>query len=163
MAIRRMVASQPNLPIMPTQHAPEAATQTFKGGAPVTNSTGKLAEPANNAGISAGTIEGFTLHDASGVTSRDVLYAPAIPGIVLEACIDGALVATNAPGTGAVALADLMAEYGLERDAATGFWYVDQSNTTTKHVKVVELVDAVGTVQGRVRCRLLHSAMALVA
>jgi hypothetical protein len=51
-----------------------------------------------------------------------------------------------------VAQADLTKTYGLTKDAGNGFWYIDNSITTAAAgavVEITELIDAVGTLNGR--------------
>jgi hypothetical protein len=50
---------------------------------------------------------------------------------------------------------------GLTKDATTGFWYVDMIKTTVGAgacVQIVSLVDAVGTLNGRVEFRITKAA-----
>jgi len=69
---------------------------------------------------------------------------------------------TDADGT--IAATDLGAIFGLTKDATTGFWYVDKDITTTAGgacVEVVELIDAVGTLHGRVAFKVTSAAQQL--
>lgn len=45
---------------------------------------------------------------------------------------------------------DLSVEYGLLADSTNGIWRVDQSETTAKLVRILELADAHGDTNGRV-------------
>ncbi len=54
--------------------------------------------------------------------------------------------------------------YGLTKDTGTGQWFVDTTITTTGGgacVEVLQLIDAVGTVGGRVSFRVLDAAQGL--
>ena len=158
MAIKRF-ASGVNLGLhsTPTVPWPEAVTQVFKAGAPLVVVANRASEPANGAAIAAKNLIGFAEHDATGRTDFADAIVPALPSLLFDASVDGAQAAGNAPGTGTVLLAQLGAIFGLQKDGASGLWYVDVSGAGT-HVVVVELIDAIGTVQGRVRCMPLLSA-----
>jgi len=63
-----------------------------------------------------------------------------------------------------IAQADLGAIFGLTKDAGNGFWYIDNNITTTAGgacVQIVELVDAVGTLNGHEAFKVLHAAQQL--
>lgn len=66
---------------------------------------------------------------------------------------------TDADGT--TAQTDVGAIFGLTKDATTNYWYVDKDITTTAGgacVEVVELIDAVGVLHGKVGFRFTHAA-----
>lgn len=124
---------------------PEAASETYKKGAVLVAASGKLQEGgANPVGI-VGVAEEPGENLASG--SPKVRYVPALPNQMFEGSIDD----NGDLGNGAIAAADLYAEYGVTEDAA-GVWYIDKGKTTTlARFRILEFVDAVGTVNGRVR------------
>jgi hypothetical protein len=132
----------------PSRVFPEKATQTFLRGAPVVNNAGFVQEAAAN----PRAIVGFAEEPGkNGATDglRANRCVPALPHVVFEGSIDTAA----AIGTGAIAAADLFAPYGITKDA-NGIWYVDKQKVTVGTntvLYIVELVDPVGTVNGRVR------------
>lgn len=120
----------------------EASAQSWKIGAPLIGSSGKLAEASAN----PRTFLGFAADAASGTADTGVRYYPALPFTVYEGTLDKA----SGLGTRALAQSDVFAEYGLTRDAS-GIWYVDIDKTTggtNTMVLVVGLVDKVGAIQG---------------
>ena len=52
--------------------------------------------------------------------------------------------------TGAIDNDDISTEYGMVNDSTNGIWRVDRTETTAKLVRVLELYDAHGVVNGRV-------------
>ena len=125
----------------PTRQGPEAAGQTFKQGAILIRSSNAIqisgADPTAD-------ILGIANADASGTTGADVFYTPAIGGLLFEATINiGA-------GTYALDGTELLQDYGVAVDA-NGIWYIDHAETSAKVFHVMEIVDPVGTVGGRVR------------
>jgi hypothetical protein len=133
----------------------EAASQAWLSGAPLIASSGKLAEAATDP-IAA--ILGFANADASGVTNQGASFIPAGPGLEFEATLEN-----SSTGDLALALTHMYVKYGLKRITASKLWYVDQNDTSGVAVIVTGFVDPVGTIQGRVRVRLLNSAMAYVS
>lgn len=129
----------------------EAASQSFKAGAPVINSSGKVAILGTD-GIAS--IIGFATHDASGTTDTATSIIPVYGGpIEFEANLEN-----SSSGDYALTQADLFASYGLVKTSG-GLWYIDQAETTHKSVVIVGLVDAVGTTQARVRARLIQAVV----
>ena len=130
------------LNIKPSLTGPEAATQSFKKGALLIDSSGYLAE----GGTDPTNIIGVSEEAASGTTGNDVRFTPALPNVLFEgrllgaAAADHVLVATNR-----------YAEYGLTKDS-DGYWYVNVSKTgADARFRILEFVDAVGTTNARVR------------
>jgi hypothetical protein len=147
-------AQREGLSSTPSRVAPEKASQTFKRGAVLVNNLGYLEKGGVNPRAVVGVSEepGESAATDGAKTCR---YVPALPHVVFEGSID----TSAALGTGAVAAADLFAEYGLTEDPA-GVWYVDKAKATagtTSVGRLVELVDPVGTVNGRVRFIVLNS------
>jgi hypothetical protein len=125
----------------------EGAAQTFKVGAVVVLTAGKLVKAAT-APVAA--IVGIAAEAASGVTDRKI----------------GVLVADEigefqgrVQDTGALALAQVGAQYGLVLDSVGGkdIFRVNVSDTTNKAVVVTELIDAVGDVNGRVGFKFMNA------
>lgn len=139
------VARAYGLTSKPSEQQPEGADQTFKQGAPLVASSGNLIEASSDP--SGGVIVGFAAedgHDADAAAEL-IRFYPAIAPIVFE----GTLVASN---TVAVALAatDRFVKYGLVKDTTTGFWCIDQSETSSTCVFIVGFRDAIGTTDARV-------------
>lgn len=126
----------------------EAASQSWKGGAPLIRSSGKLAIGTED--MTSGVV-GFACSNATGVTSAAVAYVPAVPGIEFEATLED-----GTSGDHALAQTDMFVAYGIAVTTA-GLWYVDFAETSNVAVVVTEFVDPIGTVQGRIRCRLLDT------
>jgi len=132
----------------PLRSGIEAAGQTWKAGAPLISSSGKLAEAADD--VVTGIV-GFATTDASGVTDTPVDYVPAVEGIAFEATLED-----QSGGDYALTQANLYLSYAL-RATAGGLWYLDQNDTPNAAATVIQLVDPIGTVQGRVIARLKNA------
>lgn len=128
----------------------EAATQSYLAGAPVKAVNGLITVFTED-GI-AGLV-GFACFNASGVTNNPTSIIPAVPGIEFEATLEN-----GSTGDYALTQADLWAAYGLAVTAG-GLWYLDKAETTHKAAVITRLVDPVGTVQGRVRARILTAVI----
>lgn len=128
----------------------EAGTpnSTWLAGSPIRSSLGLLIDFAEDA--VAGLV-GFACADATGTAATPVSYIPAVPGIEFEATLEDG---TN--GDHVLAQTNVFAKYALAV-TATGLWYLDEDDTTNVAAVVIALVDPVGTVQGRVRARLLDT------
>lgn len=129
-----------------TSYLPKAAATSFKGGAPVIGSSGLAveagADPAEN------TILGVAEHDmaTTGYGSTDCFMAKIDNGDMWQGSVDD----SGAFGTGISAVAQRGTRYGIAKDATSALWYIDIADTTNVRVRVEELIDPVGTVQGRV-------------
>jgi hypothetical protein len=80
--------------------------------------------------------------------------------ITFSGSVDGTLVATNAPGTGSVAQTGMWSGIGIQRDAASSTWFL--CTTGTASAIVVGFIDPPGTVNGRVRIRMLQASTLLI-
>jgi hypothetical protein len=143
------------------QHGLEGgSTQTWKVGAPLVLSSGYLIEATTSTSAKSGII-GIALAPATGVQGSDVLYVPLSPdGLSFQGTIDGTLISTNAPGTGALSQAAMYTGGTLQKDAASGRWFLN--STAAGDFIFTAALDPVGTVNGRVRIQFLH-AIGLVA
>lgn len=141
-------------------HGIEVASAAWKVGAPLINSSGSLAEASTVTTGYAGTIIGFALAPATGVTGTDVPFVPALGSVTFSGTVDGTLVATNAPGTGSVAQTAVWGGIGLQKDAASGLWYL--CTTGTASFIIVGLIDPAATVNGRVRVQILRAQTLLI-
>lgn len=130
----------------PVMTAPEGASETYLRGAPLVYSGGRVDE----AGANPRSIVGIALHNGQNNAAEGAVnaqYCPAIQGVIFEGSID----TSAAEGTGAIALADLGAEYGITE--SSNLWYIDKNKTTggTNTVaRVVGFRDPVGEVMGRI-------------
>lgn len=142
----------------------EASGQSWKTGAPLVWSSGKLAEASAN----PRDIVGWALSTASGTANTKVTFVAAMPGIhELEMCVDKA----SGLGTHQLAQTDVGAVYGITKSAG-GIWYIDIDKVTAgtnTAVSITELIDPIGattadtptntnTGGARVRCVLLSEA-----
>jgi hypothetical protein len=141
-------------------HGIEAAGQTWKVGAPLVNSSGSLAEATTGTTGYAGLIVGFALAPATGVTGTDAMFVPTLSSLTFSGTVDGTLVATNAPGTGSVAQTAVWGGIGLQKDAASGLWFL--CTTGTASFIIVGLIDPAATVNGRVRVQILRAQTLLI-
>lgn len=132
-----------------TENGIEAATQSWQPGAPLIRSSGKLAEAADDP---TAAIVGFACAPATGVTDTPVSYIPAWPGIEFEATLED-----QSGGDHALTQASMFVAYSVRQRTSNGAWYLDFNDTTNLGAIVVGLVDPIGTVQGRVRARLLDT------
>jgi len=126
----------------------EGASQSYKAGAPLIRSSGKLVT-AGNAAVA--DIVGFAEKNATGVTDAAVPFIPAVPGISFEATLEN-----QSTGDYVLARADMFVDYGL-RVTSGGLWYLNKNDTSTVAAVIIDFVDPLGTIQGRVRARLLDT------
>jgi len=105
-------------------------------------------------------IVGFALAPATGVTATDVPFVPCVSSLSFAGTVDGTLVATNAPGTGSVAQTAVWGGIGLQKDAASGLWYL--CTTGTASFIIIGLIDPAATVNGRVRVQILRAQTLLI-
>lgn len=126
----------------------EAASQTWKAGAPLVASSGKLIQASED--ITTAICVGFATVDASGTTNNLTPVVPCLPGLEFEATLED-----GGSGDHAIAQTDLFVKRGLAVTSG-GLWYVDSAESSNVAVVIVELVDPIGTVQGRVRARILN-------
>ena len=143
---------------MPTHFAPEGASKTHVRGALLIQSSGVLTEAGANPTNVVGVAAHAGRNGASGVRS---FYLPPDENVIFVGSIDDG----SSEGNGAIVATDLGGEYGVTKTALTGAnlskWYVDKNKTgADARVRVVELIDAVGTVQGRVAFKFLTAAKA---
>lgn len=116
-AVKKIV---PAAPIPPTKEGVEAASQSFPAGAPLINSSGKIAVYAGS-----GKIIGFAMNDASGTTDDPVVYYPEAPGQEWYGTFLDALAQT-----------DFELAVGLVADGTTGIWGLDRDDTTDETIMV---------------------------
>lgn len=124
----------------------EAAGQSFKVGAVLVLSGGKLTKGVTGSKLN---IPGIAAEAASGVTDDKRLIYLAD---------ENAEFVMRVADTQALALAQIGTSYGLVLDATNDIFRVDTTDTTNVAVKVVELLDAVGDVNGRVVVKFLNAS-----
>jgi hypothetical protein len=142
------------------EHGLEGTSQSWKVGAPLVNASGYLVEATTGTSGYAGLIIGFALAPATGTTGADVEFVPALQGLCMSGTVDGTLSNSNAPGTGSVAQSGVWGGIGLQKDGASGYWYL--CTTGTASFIVVGLIDAASTVNGRVRVQILRAQTLLI-
>lgn len=143
------------------RHGLEGAGQSFKMGAPLINSSGQLIEAtASNLAALSGLI-GIALADATGTQGADCAYYPLTPqSYNFSITVDGAESGGNAPGTGSLAASGLYGSYNIYKDTASGYWYLEESDTTHLNVIALDFIDPAATVNGRVRIKFLRAVTA---
>lgn len=145
------MAGMLGLSAVPMRQGPVESSQVYIRGAVLIAVSGEL----ELAGADPVDIVGVAVHK-NPPTNNPVetgQYLPAMANVEMIASVD-----TNAAlGTGAIAATDLYAAYGITEDAS-GVWYVDKAKTAAADVRVriVKLLDPVGTVNGRVRIQFLQ-------
>lgn len=127
--------------VVPLHAGVEAAAQSFKKGAILIESSGKVGIAANDA---VANILGVAAGDASGVTDREVLFYPALPGMVFEATFED-----ESGQDYALLQADFYTNHSVMVDSG-GIWYVDKNDTTNTAVEIIGSKDAIGTTRARV-------------
>jgi hypothetical protein len=125
----------------------EGAAQTFKAGHVVILSAGKVVKGATDP--AAGTVLGVAAEAASGITDNKI-------GVFVAD--ENAEFIGNVQDTGVLALANVGLSCGLVLDGVNDVHRVDLADTTNLQVKVLELVDAVGDVNGLVVFKFLNAA-----
>lgn len=135
----------------------EAASQSFKLGEIVvlnttTDKGNQIIKGASDP--SAGTVVGVAASDASGVenTLIPVWMADEEQEFVAH-CEDAAAIDNDDVGN----------SYGVVFDASNRICRVDRSDTSNTVVKVTELVDAHGDVNGRLAFKFLNASRAVLA
>jgi hypothetical protein len=129
------------------KHYPEMASQTFKRGDPLIYST--VSDHQNEVGIAGSDpvyIMGYAAEDASGTQGTDI-------GVYVADSHSEFCGVVQSGGT--LAYTNLGVKYGLVADGTNHIWRVDLSETTAAavHCHITELLDPVGTVNGRVAFR----------
>ena len=143
-------AIQPAAPLgqtsTPVREASVKTSETWAKGAILVADTGQLAEAGGDPVLIVGVA--LNTYPATYVDVANVAkYIPAMPGIEFEGTIDAG------SGTTALTQAMLFTSRGLV--ATSGVWHIDSSETTEDRVVITGLVDAVGTLAGRVRFQFL--------
>lgn len=165
----------------------EGASKTFKFGVPLILSSGYLQESGAITGATP-AIVGFSQQPGSNLASAGVAplggsgttfgsvqnqaSAVNIPiGAPMADGLCGVWIAGNttyfqgiSDDAHTVAVTDVGATFGLTKDSGSGQWFIDTTITATGSGAVLEcvgLVDAVGTVGGKLAVRMTNAAQAL--
>lgn len=160
------VLDREGLYFTPTVPYLEDVSQTYKKGAPLVVTTAGYLGEATYANPYNGTgMIGVAVNPASDVaagaadpTTGDKYHLMYPPSLSME--FVGQLDASSstlAQGTHALAQTDLWATYGITRDATSDLWYVNFSDTSDIRVVITRLVDAIGTIAGRVAFKWILS------
>jgi hypothetical protein len=131
--------------------APEAASQTFRIGAPlilsvVSGHENEVKVAGNDPVVG---ILGVAAENATGVQGSRICYWIAEPGVEFVGRIqDAAVIAYTQKGIA----------YGIVFDAVNGIWRLDSTDTTNVNTIVTDLVDAAGDINGRLAFQWKASA-----
>lgn len=138
---------------VPIRHGLEKASQTYKQGALLLfdSGTGHLVEASADPTV----VQAVAMIPASGVTLRDVPYILPRKGVVFEVSMDE----SGAQGVYPLAQTDMGKKYGAAKDSTTGFWYLDQDETTVLVFEIVGFVSAIGDITPRVEVEFTLTAM----
>ena len=132
----------------------EAATQSWKAGAPLKRSSGKLAVAGAD---NAADVVDVATEAATGTTNAKAAIVLAFPNTVFEATLEDE---TNEDH--ALVYANLYTDYALQVDSS-GNYYIDENDTTNTSVMIVGAnksdIDA-ATVRARVLCVFLQDVLA---
>lgn len=114
----------------------EAASQTYKKGSPLINSSGSLATAAAD----PTAMRGIAMKDATGTTGARVEYWPLRAGALYEMTFDGT-----------IAQSDIYSNVGIAKDATTGYWSAVAAETEdTVTIQALAPGWAIGDVKPRV-------------
>lgn len=142
-------ARSSGLTVSPSAPGVEAATQTWKKGAPLKFVGGFLTQLAE-ADVTG--IAGIALGDATGVTGKAANYCPAQPGCVFEGEFSDLTDGLNTPTQAIVG-----EDFGLNM-AGDGDWFIDNDEAAAElSVTVIGFKDAIGTVNPIVFFVFKHS------
>lgn len=110
-------------------HGIEGATQSYKIGAPLVNSSGSLIEASTN----PTAVIGVAYAAASGITANDTLYMPAI-GDTAYFLISIDKASAQGGANAKLAATNIYATYGITKDSTTGYWYLDVDKSGANQV-----------------------------
>lgn len=129
---------------VPMLTAAELASQTFKKGYPLIQSSGYLKIAAS----SAIDVIGIALEDGSNGSSNgdyNVQYVPALPGMIFEGAV------THSTASSAkITQANLFVAYGLVKSSSNNIYAINlsESSASEKSVTIVGFKDALSTAYG---------------
>lgn len=169
----------------------EKASQTFLQGTPVQVSAGVVQACAAIVSAATALIAGFSTVNGANLASDGVpkvigtqTGVPNQPNAVVqyigappndgttqfllaedEQSFVGTFGDSATAANAVLALTQIGSIFGLTKDAGNNFWYVDNNITTTAGgacVEIVNLIDAVGTLNGRVEFKVTKAAQQLL-
>lgn len=129
----------------PSEHGIEGASQSWKAGAVLKASSGKIIEATAD---DVADLLGISLSAASGTTDNPVHFVPAWPEILFEGNLED-----QANSDHALVQANLYGRFALQKTAG-GIWYLDENDTTNDATVVVRLDPSIGAI-GDIRARVL--------
>jgi hypothetical protein len=137
-------------------HGIEAASQSYKIGAPLVNSSGSLVEASAN----PTAIIGVALAAATGVTAADIPFMPAVQdSAYFLISIDKA--SGQAGASAKLAQTNVYATYGITKDSTTGFWYLDVDKSGSNQKVMVmgfPTSNGVGVINGQCYVMFLRAS-----
>jgi hypothetical protein len=139
---------------VPKVRVPENAAASFKKGALVLvqAADGMLEECGADPSLILGcaTRQGQA-GGSDGTYSQEVEVA--YPGVLFRGYLD----TSASEGAGTTAATDRFKQYGVAKNAATGKWYVDKSDTTNDRVVIWEFWDGDGQAVGDIMHHVIFS------
>jgi hypothetical protein len=109
---------------------PEGASQTFKAGALCVFASGYVAECGADPALITGLATRDGQNAAAGTKRQNFILAH--PATLFLGYLD----TSASEGAGTTAATDRGLSYGVAKNAATGKWYVDKTETSNKRVTV---------------------------
>ena len=125
----------------------EGAGQSFKPGHVLVLTAGRAVKGASDP--AANTVLGVAAEAANGVQDRKIGVYLADENTEFQGRVQD---------TGALALTNVGAQFGIVLDGVRDIFRVDLSDTTNKVVTVTELIDAPADVNGRVVFKFMNAA-----
>ena len=125
----------------------EAASTTFKAGAPLVVASGY----ANECGADPALILGIATKDGQGgatAGAKSQTVVVAHPGTIFLGNL------SNSADNAVTAQTDIMTGYGIAKHSGTGKWYVDKGDTSAKRIQVWDFwlqdKEVIGDIRGRI-------------
>ena len=131
----------------PIYTGPEGGSQTYKRGAPLIYTSGYLVVAASAPIDTGDSIVGFANEDGHNGTAGVYTATYVVAGGPHMTFIG--LLIDKVAETHTLVQTNLGLAYAIDVDSS-GYWYLDENNTTNPVARVVKLLDPVGTVNGRV-------------
>lgn len=127
------------------EQAVEGSSVTYKAGAPVVFSSGKLVECTSPVTTAAHPTIGISMAAGLNVTtSPNVLYAPAYDNMVFQGYLQASS-GGNSVDTHTLAQTDIGTTVNIAKDGVSGLWFLDFTNTTNGGALIIGAIDAIGT------------------
>lgn len=123
--------------VLPSMELPEGASQTFKAGALCVFASGYVAECGADPALILGVATRDGQNGTAGAKSQN--FHLAHPSTLFLGYLD----TSASEGAGTNAATDRGLSYGVAKNAASGKWYVDKTETTNKRVTIWSFWDQV--------------------